>query len=141
MNPNKIYLLGDSRQDEGVAAEAITPGQLVAMDANGEYVKHASAGSFAETVFAQEDALQGKTIDDAYADGDRVFLLMAQPGDVVYAWLAAGENVTPADFLSSNGDGTLQKATITDVRLAKPLESLDLSESGSVATRLRVRVI
>lgn len=145
--PTRIHLLGNGRHEEAVAAGAITPGMLIAnqstTDSGGraKVAVHATAGGSSERAFALEDALQGRTISDAYASGELVGYVLAEPGDVVYAWLAAGENVTPADFLSSNGDGRLQKATSDDVKIAVPLEALDLSDSDAVHTRIRVRLL
>ena len=58
-------------------------------------------------MFALEDELQGKGIDDPYADGDRVQCWVAVRGEEVYAILADGENVAIGDFLESNGSGEL----------------------------------
>lgn len=141
MNPKRIHLLGSGRCEEAVAAGTIKPGHLVSLDSGGNLVVHPTAGGAAERAFAVEDALQGKGIGDNYSSGDRVTYVLAAPGDVVYAWLKAGQNVNPATRLTSAGDGTLQAAAGTNVVVAVPLESLDLSASGAVATRIRVRVI
>jgi hypothetical protein len=146
--PKRIYLIGDGRMEEALAAEVIKPGHLVKLNSDGDVIKHNSAGGWAEKSFAQEDALQGKTIDDAYAVNDSantpdiVFIVMAQTGDVVYAWLAAGESADPSKFLASNGDGTLQVAGSSDIRLAVPLETVDNSDTGeNTAVRIRVRIL
>lgn len=139
--PKKIHLLGDGRHEEAVAAGAITPGHLIALDANGKVVVNADAGDECERLFAVEDALQGKGIDDAYAVDDPVSFVVAQRGEVIYALLADGEDVETGDFLTSNGDGTL-KAAGSDTPLAVALDTLDLSESSnSTAGRIRVRVL
>ncbi|QDP54881.1 MAG: hypothetical protein Unbinned3891contig1000_79 [Prokaryotic dsDNA virus sp.] len=128
--------------EEKLAGGAITPGHLVGRNASNAVVVHASAGGNAEKMFALEDALQGNTIDDAYASGDRVSLAICSPGTVVYAYLAVGESCDPSDFLTSNGDGTLKVATSTDARIAVPEETLDNSETAdTAAARLKVRVI
>ncbi len=140
--PTKIHLVGDGRTEELVAAAIITPGMLVGMDADGAGVPHASAGDPAEKLFATEDALQGRGIGTNYAVGDRVGLVVAETGDVVYGWLADGESVTPADFLTSNGDGSLKKATSGDYLIGVPLEAMDLSASSNAAAdRIRVRCL
>jgi len=140
--PTKIHLIGDGRTEEIVAAQVISPGMLVAQNEDALGIPHASAGDPAEKLFATEDALQGRGIDVNYAIDDRVNLVVAETGDVVYAWLADGESVTPADFLTSNGDGALKKASGGDYLIGVPLETLDLSESSNVAAqRIRVRCL
>lgn len=141
--PKRIHLIGfDARHEEGVAAGTITPGNLISLDSTGKYVRHPEAGGACEKTFAVEDALQGRSIETDYASTEVVSLVIAKPGDVVYAWLAEGEACDPSDKLTSNGDGTLKVATSTDYRLAVPLESLDLSDSDTdTDTRIRVRIL
>lgn len=141
MNYNKIHLIGNGRTDEAVAAAAITPGHLVKQNTVGKLIKHDTEGGYAEAAFAVEDALQGKTIDDAYVTNAQAFFVLPGKGDVVYAFLEAGESVTPADFLTSAGNGNLQKAASTNVRLAVPLDVTDNSETDAVAVRIRVRIL
>jgi hypothetical protein len=62
-------------------------------------------------MFALEDELQGKGIDDAYAAGDRVQCWIPNRGEVVLAILADGASVEEGDFLESNGAGYLQAHT------------------------------
>ncbi len=142
--PKRIHLLNSAqgRYEEGKASGVIKPGMLLANTSTvGEVIAHNAAAAFAERNFALENALQGKTIDDNYADDDLVFIINANPGDVVYAWLAAGESVTPADSLTSNGDGTLKKATSTNYRVAVPLETVVNDDTDAVDVRIRVRVL
>lgn len=140
--PKRIHLLGSGRHEEFVAAGAITPGHLMEMDSNGKVVVHNSAGVLAERMFALEDALQGGTIDDAYAADDVVATVMCHPGDVVYALLAAGEDAEKGEFLTSNGDGELKVATGSDAVVGVALDNLDLSDSNETeAERIRVRII
>ena len=139
--PKRIHLLGSGRTEEGVAAGAITPGHLLTRNSSGNLIKHATAGGWAEKQFAVEDALQGRTIADAYASAERVTTVLASPGDVVYAWLSGGEVVTQDEFLTSNGDGTLKVAGSTDIRIAVPLENVDASDSADVDERIRVRIL
>lgn len=141
-NPTRIHLKGPGRHEEAVAAGAITPGHLLQLNNAGKVVVHATSGGYAERIFALEDALQGKTISDAYASGDLVGYVVAPPGDEVYAFLADGESVVIGDQLVSNGDGTLQKLAGTEKPIAIALEAKDLSESSnSAAGRIRVRVL
>lgn len=138
--PKRIHLRGPFAQfEEGTAAGTITPGHLVAQDSSGNYVVHPAADGPAEKLFALEDALQGKTISDDYSSGDRVFMVVAAPGDIVYAWLSGGESVTPNEYLASNGDGTLKVSTTNPIAVA--LESVDASDSNDVNERVRVRIL
>lgn len=140
--PKRIHLLGQGRIEEGKASEAITPGSLVALNSDGEYENHGSAGGYGEALFALEDSLQGKTINDAYAADDIVRIVVAGKGDVVYARLADGEDVGIGDLLTSNGDGTLQKIAGTEKPIAVAIEALDLSESSNTTPgRVRSRIL
>lgn len=140
-NPTRIHLLGSGREEEFKAAGAIKPGHLIKIDSSGEAVVHATAGGPAEKLFAIEDALQGKTIAHSYADDDKVFAVLAAPGDVIYSWVSGGENIVIGDLLTSNGDGTLKEATGADIRIAVALEAVDASDSNDVDERLKVRIL
>lgn len=141
-SPKKIHLVGDGRYEEAIAAGAIMPGHLVKLDSDGKVAVHGSAAGVAERMFAVEDALQGNSIDDAYAADDRVALVIARPGDVIYAWLDAGADGTVAvgDPLTSSGNGLLKKGVATNI-VAIALQALDLNDTGDVDTRIKVRVI
>ncbi len=132
------------RNDEKRAAGAITPGHLISHNVDDEVVVHPTAGGAGERTYATEDIhlLEGKTIDDAFAADDLVSFRYYLPGDEVFAWLKDGEVVVINDDLSSNGDGTLQKAAGVEVVVAKAAEALDLSGVGNTtAQRLKIRVL
>lgn len=153
MKPNKIVLKGDPIVKEGDAASAITPGHLVTRNADGDIVVHGAAGQNAIPAFADMQDYIGGGIDKAYAVGDRVKFNVHRPGDEVYALLADGENVTPADNLESAGDGTLRKHTPQAVAeggaanytlyqraiVARPIEAVNNSVGGA-AVRIKVEV-
>ena len=90
-------------------------------------------------MFALEDALQGKDIDDPYVDGDQVNVWIPTRGDEVYAILEDGQNVSVGTFLESNG------------AVAIALEALDLSGSTGLedssetplgtARRIKVKIL
>jgi hypothetical protein len=141
-NPKRIHLLGNGRHEEIEAGGVITPGMLLALNSSDKVVAHATATGWAERLFALEDALQGRAIDTNYAADDVVGVVVAEPGDVVYAWLQNGENVDIGDQLTSNGDGTLKEATSTNHRIAVALEAVDASDSDLDGNlRIKVRVI
>ena len=98
--------------EEFVAATTILPGQLVEQTpAAATLRRHATSSGPAIPMFAIEDALQGKGIDDAYAVGDQVRVWIPGRGDKVYAMIADEENIAIGDRLVSNGDGFLAKHT------------------------------
>ena len=110
MNYNTIKLKKYSDViEEYNAAAAITPGMLIQMTTADKVQKHATAGGNILPMFALEDELQGKGIDDNYATDDKVQCWIPGRGDQVYAILSDGETVAVGDFLESNGDGCLQK--------------------------------
>jgi hypothetical protein len=119
-------------REEYKAAAAIIPGMLVEMSSTSGYVqKHANAGRTALPMFAIEDALQGKGINqnlaaDNYAAGDQVQVWIPTRGDIVYALLADEEKVVIGDFLESNGAGYLRKVS----RSNESWESADANPGG-----------
>jgi len=113
--PNRIVLKSANRHDEGVAAAALYPGHVVektsASTSPATVQKQTSYGKTGERLIAVEDALQGKTTTQAFATGDIVPLLMADPGDLALLRLpAAAAAVTKGDKLLLNGDGCVVKA-------------------------------
>lgn len=105
--PRRIELKGPGRYEESRATAIIKPGHLIAIDGDGACAPHTVAGGRCEKAFAIEDALRGRTIDDAYAVGDLIPYIMPQPGDWVNVLIKAGQNVSKGDHLVSNGDGCL----------------------------------
>ena len=112
--------------EEYTAAAAITPGMLVELSSAGTVQKHSGAGTTALVMFATEDALQGKAIDESYAAGDKVQVWIPQRGDVVYALLADEESVVIGDFVESNGYGYLRK------RVPESWESSDVQVANTI---------
>lgn len=121
---------------ERLANAAITPGMLVEEMSTGKVRKHAGAGKDAFPMFAIEDALQGRGIDDAYVANADVRCWIPRRGDEVYALLADGQNVAIGDFLVSNGDGFLQK----DVKTYESWESADSQHAESIYSQRVVGV-
>lgn len=145
-NPSRIHLKGMGRHEEADAAGVVRPGQLLRLNVDGDVVPHNIVNGQAERLFALEDALQGNPITTDYSSGDLVSILVAYPGDEVYAWLAVGQSVSKGDFLASDGFGHLQAADESGLTqgidsIAVALETLDNSESGDVNARLKVRVL
>lgn len=145
--PNKIALVPYGHHEEANAEAALSPGHLVERTSTGTVQKHSTEGGLAERRWAKEDALQGKTVDDAYAAADVVSIHDALPGDKVWAYIQAGQDIAIGDKLISGGDGTLiedgTEASGTTVRqvLAVADEAIDLTASGAVDTRIIVTVL
>jgi hypothetical protein len=153
--PSKIHLIGEGRYEEGQAAGILKPGHLLRLTTGGSastedsgrdrrLLVHNEVGGPCEAMFATEDALQGKTIDDAYAIGDRVFYVIANKGDVVQALLSGGEITNIGSYLVSNGDGTLQVEAGSDAgqaRIAVALEAVDQSSSDEVDSWVKCRIL
>jgi len=114
--------------EEYAAAATLYPGNLLEITSAGTVQKHSGAGKTAPCLFALEDALQGKTIADAYSAGDKVQVWVAVPGEIVYARLADEETVVIGDFVESNGSGQLRKVA----RSAESWESADSQTAKSL---------
>lgn len=137
--------------NEYVAADAITPGMLIAVGSGGTVAAHASAGGVCEKMFALEDELRSKTIDDDFAIGDPVQTLIATSGSEVLALLEDGEDIAIGDKLVSAGNGKLKEytpaaseAVVTEeYPIAVALEAMDMSGSSGADPngRLAVRIL
>lgn len=145
---NRIQLKGSSRYDEGRAGVSFLPGKLIRLDSSNELRPHNVEGGRGQTMFAIEDALQGRTINDACDSGaDGVPYILPVPGDEVFAYIAAGEDLDVGDELVSDGLGNLiavssvsSGAAVQKV-YAQVMDAIDLSGSGAVASRTRVRIV
>jgi len=159
--PNIILLAtnGEKRPVvEGIAHEAITPGQLIRVrTANGKLEKHGTAGGPAARLFALEnpyvDPSATKAINTDWAANGTMRYVHAQSGDLVYAWLADGQNVTAGAPLQSNGAGALTALTgqavdedgaatftISDGPLVAFTEQALDNSAGGAPARIKVRV-
>jgi hypothetical protein len=123
--------------EEFLAEGVITPGHLIDLDpTDGDViVNQAAADPDPIKMFAIEDALQGRGIDDDYADNDQVMCYVARPGDIVFALLEDTTVVTQGTSLESAGDGTLQVRT-TGATIGKALEAL----TASGVTRCKIMI-
>lgn len=143
MAANRIQLDGESFVlEEAPAHEALSPGHLIEKNADSEVQLHATEGGFGLVMVAAEDALQGKTTDDAYAAADIVQCHIQRSGTRFQGLLRAGENVAIGDALVSGGDGTFIAATTAsavDQVMGYAEEALDLTGSGAVDTLVAIR--
>lgn len=138
--------------NEYVANAAITPGNLIELMSTGKVRKHSTSGGNATAMFALEDELQGKDIDDDYAAAAPVQCWTPVRGEEVFAWLANGETAVIGSLLASNGDGTLKVYTAPSVGSAEvytdyqdpivglALEAVDMSGSDLVDPTGRIKI-
>lgn len=151
---NTVVLKGYPMRKEAIANESITPGHLLNLNSSGKLIKHAGAAKSASAMFAIENEVWSNTnafgtIDTAYGANYNVLYGIFQPGDEVYALVAAGASaIVVGDLLESAGDGTLRKvatdsATSQDERradVARALTAVDNS-GGSAAVRIVVEIL
>jgi hypothetical protein len=112
----RVVVIGhnEALYKEANAAEAITPGHLIALNSSGNAIKHATAGPAAAAGanaqglvrVAVEQDFFGKGIDDAYAANDQV----------------------------------IYQTTITANAIGRACEAVDNSGGGSAA-RIRIEVL
>ena len=149
MSSNTITLVGRySRKEQEFTADAgLLPGHLLEVLSTGKVKKHATAAGKGELMFAQEDALQGKTITDAYITDDKVFVTFPLKGDEINALIKAGQDLAVGTLLISAGDGTLIDVadgvtSVTDLNaMAVCIEAIDLTATGVAATHAAVRIL
>ena len=136
MATNKIVLKGSGHYNEGVLDTVISCGSAVELAADGNY--DAVVSTQAEALkagiqpIAIEDALQGNTVDDAYAVGDIVFTYQAVAGDHLQVLVKDGETIAVADNLVvvGSGSGLFEKAAGSETAYqVKALEAV--SPSGA----------
>jgi hypothetical protein len=136
---NTVRLKGIGTRLEAVAGGTITPGHLIKQNSSGLLVVHATAGGFAERIFAVENDLNGKEIDDNYLVNDYVQSEIYRPGDEVLAFVvASGSAIVVGDYLESAGDGSLRKLA-SGTPLATAIEAVDNSAVGA-QSRIKVRI-
>jgi hypothetical protein len=110
---------------EGPLAAAALPGMNLvttsAVDTQGRqtYTPGATAaggtagGAAAGPVkILREDALRGRTVNDAYAAGDNAFAYVCQPGDHVQVLVITGQTVAKGNGASAGADGKWVVATV-----------------------------
>ncbi len=153
----KIKNFSDINEEYTATATAILPGTLLEFDSAGKVKAHATAGGNVLHMFAYEDALQGRGIDDTYAASDKIQCWIPGRGDIVQAILADDEDVSIGDFLESNGSGLLQEhavdasnaPNVTNQIVGQSLEAIDLLNSSAdssvsplaLGSRIKVRIV
>ena len=90
------------------AHAVIIPGALLELNSDDEVLHHNTEGAnVVPIMFALENDLEGKGIDDDYAAAAKVQVWIPGRGDIVNALIADDETCGIGEFLESNGDGKL----------------------------------
>lgn len=138
-----IVLKGKGHHDEGEADSAISPGMAVEMAADGLYDQ--PAGAQAATLknglkIAKEDALQGKTVADAYADGDKLFFYSPLPGDHIHVLVKDAEDIDVGDkgVVEGGGSGLFVEAAGSESHFQVEFLEGPGAVSGNTLVRARV---
>jgi len=137
---SRIHSKGNYRYEEHVANAALSPGHLLEINSSNKVLKRNSGSTVGEALFAMEDALQGKTVDDAYSANEVVPCILPAKGSVVNAMLYAGVNYTVGTILESKGDGTLTSGTTYPIAVVEDSEC-DLTGSNATDTLHPVRIL
>jgi hypothetical protein len=102
---NRIELQPGGVKDEGEMDAAVYPGMNIVRASDGNYDPGAGAAEAMMVHLVLEDALQGKTTADAYADGDKVPFVIPKRGCIYNVRVSAGETVVIGSLLVANTDG------------------------------------
>lgn len=146
------YNEGGNNDEEGIASGTLSPGMNVGMGVGADSQMRntwaaaatdnlgtgtSNTGGRRRIALVKEDTLQGKTVDDAYASGDNVFVHMALPNDVVQVLVASGQTVTKGVGLSAGTNG--KWTTDTTLAAAEAMEG----SGGALAadTLMRARCL
>jgi hypothetical protein len=136
--PNTVILKGDPIFKEGVAGEAITPGDLLEWFAGPDrLMRHSSQDGPGMARIAIEDKAQAGEVGTAYVSGATTQYVVGRAGDEYWMWLVASGTAVKGDLLTSNGDGALKVNNADPDALFEAAE--DLTAGGS-ETRIRVEV-
>lgn len=130
--PNRIVLEGRGRYQDVVSSAGFYPGHLLAKASTGKYAKFTGQASLTKLVIAVENALVGKTINDAYGADETCGVYEPVKGDKLYVRIpAAATALVDGDLMMSNGDGTFAKRTSTNAILLIADEAVDNSGGAS----------
>lgn len=117
---------------ETLATEAIAPGSIVT--AAGALADDTTVG---KVFVAQENYLEMKGVDDAYASGENLIALELLPSLFFNALVATGNNVTVGASLSITAAGTLQIAGTSDFVVATADEAYNNTSGSAQLVRVR----
>lgn len=141
--------LGDVTRRELLAAEAITPGELLEIASATTVGPHSGAAGFLQGKLV---ALESQTpdhdtnpsIDEDYDIGDTVYYAEGKPGDIFYMFLAAQETtvMNPPSPLVSDGAGALTVAVVGAGTLEGSVVGVanEVVAAGGARARIQVRI-
>lgn len=135
-----IVLKTTGQHEEYPAEAAILPGQVCEMIAGGTVQVLGTDNQLgSEKMIAKEDALQGKTITQAYAADDIVGLQILHPGDVVLLLCLTGQDIPDATKLAINDAGKGVIVDGSDVQVfGVALEDTDGALGADALVKVRV---
>lgn len=143
---NRIHAKHSFVYEEYRADEAdIQPGMLIKLNSSGNVIKHDVENGRAEVMFAQEDALQGRNVDQLYALDSVVGCILPNLGSQVYARLENDQVVAIGDWLVSRGNGLLKNIGSLDsgdidvFTVGVAMEAKDLTDSATTNELIRIR--
>ena len=133
---------------ERLAGGTVTPGDHLTLGTNGRVTALAGAGAVSRKMFALENPFAPNPAQTAlaqtYAEHDNVRYVYAQPGDLVYARLAASQTIDVGDILvASATGGCLAKVTIDATVLTGAVVGVAeeaVTTTGSTG-RIKIRVL
>lgn len=134
---------------EGLCGGAINPGECVAVEAATEPVGGRATyisttvgdadGVRVPVIVADIDRLQGRTYEDAYADGERFFGYQPQPGEEMNVRVQASVgNLAIGDLLIIDS-ATGELIATTGTPEMEPFEVLETSATSTSARYVHVR--
>ena len=140
-NTIKVKKYADVVEEIKATEVAITPGMLLERTSAGLVQACTATTGAVFPMFALENELQGKGIDDNYAVSAQIQCWIPGRGDMVYALLEDGEDVEVGEFLESAGNGKLEVLT-TGQPIGVAVENVDDSgSSGTDTGRIIVQII
>lgn len=128
---------------EELADVALTPGEFLEFEANGNLGPEGTVGAgglpmvCVEKPYIDPGIVTTKAIDTDWSVGESARYIIPQRGDIVYAFLAAGQNVAKGASLQGDGAGALQALAAGTVK-GYAAEAVDNSGGG---TRIRIKLI
>ena len=145
MASNAILLAGEYTKVQSLslaAGQTPKPGQVLMMNTAGALTVNTVLTGPIVPYLVLEDALQGKTVADAYTAATVVDCAIPMSGAIVQVLVVAGENIAIGDRMGSTAAGKFAELDSTTTHpLCIALEAQDLSGSGAVDTLTKARWI
>jgi len=134
-----------------VGTDVVRPGLLMERVDSGSgtiaYRPHSTAEGKAAKLIVVENIYFGKGIDDYYKSAatpldDKVYMIYARPGDVVWCLLPASQVITIGMYLYSNGSGYVMQSVGTPTEGSIIGSSLENISTGvGVVKHIKVEIV